>query len=168
VRFVGLLVGSVFLLVGCGFAHDAVVTSYHAVTAPVRIFSHPSDNRPTTTVTTTTTSAPPASDVRNPGRPVMQPTPTPTPRKMTARRAPSPSPSPSGRTAAKRPPAATTKPSASAQASGTVSFPTAKPVPNKPGYVFSPSEPAKYVDVSGYAPGSKVKDPYSGKIFLVP
>ncbi len=48
------------------------------------------------------------------------------------------------------------------------SFPTAKPVPDKPGYVFSPSEPAKYVDVSGYAPGSKVKDPYSGKIFLVP
>lgn len=47
-------------------------------------------------------------------------------------------------------------------------FPTAKPVPDKPGYVFSPSEPAKYVDVSGYAPGSKVKDPYSGKIFLVP
>lgn len=48
------------------------------------------------------------------------------------------------------------------------SFPTAKPVPDKPGYVFSPSEPAKYVDVSGYAPGSKVKDPYSGEIFLVP
>jgi hypothetical protein len=48
------------------------------------------------------------------------------------------------------------------------SFPTAKPVPDKPGYVFSPSEPGKYVDVSGYPPGSKVKDPYSGKIFLVP
>jgi hypothetical protein len=49
-----------------------------------------------------------------------------------------------------------------------VSFPTAKPVPDKPGYVYSPSDPGKYVDVSGYAPGSKVKDPYSGKIFLVP
>jgi hypothetical protein len=50
----------------------------------------------------------------------------------------------------------------------TVQFPTAKPVEGKPGYVYSPSDPSKYVDVSGYSPGSKVKDPYSGKIFLVP
>jgi hypothetical protein len=49
-----------------------------------------------------------------------------------------------------------------------VTFPTAKPVPGKSGYVYSPSDPNKYVDVSGYAAGSKVKDPYSGKIFLVP
>ena len=47
-------------------------------------------------------------------------------------------------------------------------FPTAKRVPNKPGFVFSPSDPSKYVDVSGYPSGSKVKDPYSGKIFTVP
>jgi hypothetical protein len=47
-------------------------------------------------------------------------------------------------------------------------FPTAKPVPDKPGYVYSPFEPTKYVDVTGYEPGSKVKDPYSGKIFQVP
>ena len=47
-------------------------------------------------------------------------------------------------------------------------FPTARRVPNKPGFVFSPSDPSKYVDVSGYASGSKVKDPYSGKIFTVP
>jgi hypothetical protein len=47
-------------------------------------------------------------------------------------------------------------------------FPTAKQVPNKPGFVFSPSDPSKYVDVSGYPSGSKVKDPYSGKIFTVP
>jgi hypothetical protein len=47
-------------------------------------------------------------------------------------------------------------------------FPTARPVPNKPGFVFSPSDPSKYVDVSGYPSGSKVKDPYSGKIFTVP
>jgi hypothetical protein len=37
-----------------------------------------------------------------------------------------------------------------------------------PGYVFSPAQPTKYVDVSGYAHGSKVKDPYSGEIFIVP
>jgi hypothetical protein len=47
-------------------------------------------------------------------------------------------------------------------------FPTAKRVPNKPGFVFSPSDPSKYVDVSGYPSGSKAKDPYSGKIFTVP
>ena len=47
-------------------------------------------------------------------------------------------------------------------------FPTAKRVPNRPGFVFSPSDPSKYVDVSGYVSGSKVKDPYSGKIFTVP
>ena len=47
-------------------------------------------------------------------------------------------------------------------------FPIAKRVPNKPGFVFSPSEPSKYVDVSGYPSGSKAKDPYSGKIFIVP
>jgi hypothetical protein len=47
-------------------------------------------------------------------------------------------------------------------------FPTAERVPNKPGFVFSPSDPSKYVDVSGYPSGSKVKDPYSGKIFTVP
>jgi hypothetical protein len=47
-------------------------------------------------------------------------------------------------------------------------FPTATRVPNKPGFVFSPSDPSKYVDVSGYPSGSKAKDPYSGKIFIVP
>jgi hypothetical protein len=48
-------------------------------------------------------------------------------------------------------------------------FPVAKPVPGKPGYVFSPYDPnGGYVDVTGYQSGSKVKDPYSQKIFLVP
>jgi hypothetical protein len=48
-------------------------------------------------------------------------------------------------------------------------FPTAKAVPGKPGYVFSPFDDSeRYVDVSGYAPGTKVKDPWTNKIFLVP
>ncbi len=48
-------------------------------------------------------------------------------------------------------------------------LPYAKPVPGKPGYVFSPYDKnGGYVDVTGFAPGSKVKDPYSGKVFLVP
>src|SRR5205809_954336 len=59
-------------------------------------------------------------------------------------------------------------PSEGPSTTATSVFPTAKRVLNKPGFVFSPSEPSKYVDVSGYASGSKAKDPYSGKIFTVP
>ena len=47
-------------------------------------------------------------------------------------------------------------------------FPVAKAVPGKPGYVYSPYDQSKYVDVSGYTSGSKVKDPYTQKIFVVP
>jgi hypothetical protein len=43
------------------------------------------------------------------------------------------------------------------------------PVPGQKGMVMSPYSPeGNYVDVSGFAPGSAVKDPYTGKIFLVP
>src|SRR5262249_36755647 len=55
------------------------------------------------------------------------------------------------------------------QASSTSAFPTAKAVPDKPGYVFSPFDSSgRYVDVSGYTPGTKVKDPWTDKIFVVP
>ena len=48
-------------------------------------------------------------------------------------------------------------------------FPTAKPVPDNPGYVFSPFDTkGRYVDVSGYPSGSKAKDPWTDKIFIVP
>jgi len=43
------------------------------------------------------------------------------------------------------------------------------PVPGHKGMVTSPYSPeGNYIDVSGFAPGSAVKDPYTGKIFLVP
>lgn len=42
------------------------------------------------------------------------------------------------------------------------------PVPGKPHVVESPFSPGKYVDVEGFPPGTEVKDPYTGKIFLVP
>jgi hypothetical protein len=62
------------------------------------------------------------------------------------------------------------KPSPSPRASSTkLEFPTAKPVPGKPGYVFSPFDTSgRYVDVTGYTSGSKVKDPWTDKIFIVP
>ena len=47
-------------------------------------------------------------------------------------------------------------------------IPYGKPVPGKPGFVFSPSDQFKYIDVRGYPPGTPVTDPYSGKTFLVP
>ena len=48
-------------------------------------------------------------------------------------------------------------------------LPYGTPVPGKPGFVTSPHSPtAGYVDVRGFPPGSEVKDPYSGKIVLVP
>jgi hypothetical protein len=58
--------------------------------------------------------------------------------------------------------------SSSRASAPTSSFPTGKPVPGKPGYVFSPFTGERYVDVSGFAPGTKVKDPWTDKIFIVP
>ena len=43
------------------------------------------------------------------------------------------------------------------------------PVPGRKGMVTSPYLPeGGYIDVSAFPPGSAVKDPYTGKIFLVP
>src|SRR5436305_261014 len=98
--------------------------------------------------------AAPNTDVTNPGRPL--PAPSPTPRTASRK-------STSGSTSATSKPVAASKTIPSAQ------FPVAKPVPGKPGLVFNPFKPnGGYIDVSGYAPGSKVKDPETQKIFVVP
>lgn len=49
-------------------------------------------------------------------------------------------------------------------------FPVAKPDPNKPGFVYNPFDPTanRLLDVRGKASGTKVKDPSTGKIFIVP
>jgi hypothetical protein len=50
------------------------------------------------------------------------------------------------------------------------SLPTAKPVPGKPGFVYNPFDTSSKIllDVRGKASGAKVKDPFSGQLFIVP
>jgi hypothetical protein len=63
----------------------------------------------------------------------------------------------------------TSSPSPLTSSSTKPMFPTAKAVPGKPGYVFSPFDTkGRYIDVSGYPAGSKAKDPWTDKIFIVP
>ena len=146
---------------GCDTAHNVVVSSYHAVTAPVRYVRRHIDSEPSSTTTTTTTT----SDVSTPGRPVTEPSPTP-PSRIAARNSGSGNSSSTRRTNGNKRAGAKAKPSPSPAAP---QFPVAKAVPGKAGLVFNPFD-AKggYIDVSGYASGSKVKDPESQKIFIVP
>jgi hypothetical protein len=71
---------------------------------------------------------------------------------------------PADTTAAASTPTTTTSTTAAARGD----YPYGVPVPDKPGFVRSPYSPDKLTDVRGYAPGTEVKDPYTGKIFLVP
>lgn len=164
----GILLLGTMILGGCRTAHDVAVTSFRVIDAPANFVRRHIEGSESTTTTTTTTSTTAASDSVTPGRTVnaapprhrpatvqTQPSPTGTPRvpRKTVAEKSKPSPSPGPRTVASPP----------------THYPTAKPVPGKPGYVFSPFDPSGgYVDVNGYASGSKVKDPYSGKVFLVP
>jgi hypothetical protein len=153
-------------LAGCKTAHDVAVSSFHVLDAPANYVRHHIDGDTQTTTTTTTTTA--ASDsVTTPGRTVTPSTSTAQQRSTTTTQTKpgaSPRSSPSSVTEKSKP-----SPSPSRNTSNQPQYPTAKQVPGKPGYVFSPFDPSGgYVDVTGYSSGQKVKDPYSGKIFLVP
>ena len=167
------------LLAGCGTTRNVAVSSYHVTrdvavgsyrvaTAPVHYALRRHSNEPTMVGTTDAIE----SDVTEPGHParVTQAASVPQhrPQTDTARTEKKPRTVPRvGRTETTEPepqppPAAQTSSAGSA-------FPTAKAVPGKPGYVFSPFDSSgRYVDVSGYAPGTKVKDPWTDKIFVVP
>lgn len=153
---VGMLV-AFLALAGCRTAHDVAVSSYRVATAPVNLVRHSPSNTTTTVTTTTTTAAPQAPSSTQTVAAADTAAPRARSRSVETTNAGKPA------TTESKPKAASSQRTASQ-----LQFPTAKPVPGKPGYVYSPSDPGKYVDVSGYAPGSKVKDPYSGKIFLVP
>jgi hypothetical protein len=149
---------------GCKTAHDVAVSSFHVIDAPANYVRRHIDPPANTTATSDT--------VTNPGRTVTAPPTRETSQQRTTQSQPPPNVAPS---AAPRssPPTVTERskpsPSPSHNPSTQAQYPTAKPVPGKPGYVFSPFDPSGgYVDVNGYTAGQKVKDPYSGKIFLVP
>jgi hypothetical protein len=167
------------LLAGCGTTRNVAVSSYHVTrdvavgsyrvaTAPVHYALRRRSNEPTMVGTTDAIQ----SDVTQPGHPA-----------PSTQVASAPQPQRKANTTRSQKPPRTTppvaysettqpepKPLPPAQASSTsTAFPTAKAVPEKPGYVFSPFDSSgRYVDVSGYTSGSKVKDPWTDKIFVVP
>jgi hypothetical protein len=150
-----------FTVFGCRTAENVASTSAAVVTAPIHLFRHGERSTTETTVYE--------------GQPVeaMPPQPTATPLRSPQTVTSSTTTSPPTQQEETRPlTAVTPRPSATPRSSSSNSaaqFPVAKPVPGKPGYVFSPYDPnGGYVDVTGYQSGSKVKDPYSQKIFLVP
>jgi hypothetical protein len=173
---IGLL-GSL-VLTGCQIAHDAAVTSFRVLDAPAAYIRRHIDSseEPQTTTTTTTTSvasnatvAPGTTTKREASQyTTSSPPPAMNERSVTAEKhasTPPVSTSQTGRENALSNPKALPTPQTASQ----TQFPYGKPVPGKPGYVYSPFDRnGGYVDVTGYSPGSKVKDPYTGKIFLVP
>jgi hypothetical protein len=161
----------VIVFSGCRAAHNVAVTSFRVIDAPANYVRNRLDRRSETETTTTNTTV--SSDaVTTPGRTVtVAPTNRDTQRKVTTQNQPrtSVTPTPGPRVTTTEKSKASPSPSPRSATTQTVQYPTAKPVPGKPGYVFSPFDPSGgYVDVNGYTSGQKVKDPYSGKIFLVP
>ena len=154
-----------FTVLGCRTAENVASTSAAVVTAPAHFVRDRFRHDEQTTETTTVYEGQPVEAMP----PQATATPFRSPRTVTS----STSTSPPLQQDETRPlTAVTPRPSAtprSAASSNATQFPVAKPVPGKPGYVFSPYDPnGGYVDVTGYQSGSKVKDPYSQKIFLVP
>lgn len=162
---------------GCETARDVAVTGWRVIDAPANYVRRHIDRREPTTTTTTTTTA--SSDQVAGGRPVdvnegRQTTTTQA--RPTAR--PHASATPANHTARSdstqtnhATSSATPRSSTGSRAAGsgqTSQYPTARPVPGKPGYVYSLDANGGYVDVSGYKSGDKAKDPYTQKVFIVP
>ena len=156
---------------GCGrtreVARDAAVTTFRVIDAPANYVRRRIDaEEGATTQTTTTETTVASSDVVTPGRPVA-------PRPQTA-----PAPQPNTGSVAGTTPRPTRRESTASSdpdsapprttPAPTTDFPTARPVPGKPGFVYSVDPKGGIVDVTGYKSGDKAKDPYTKQIFIVP
>ncbi len=184
-RLILVLLPALFALPACETAHQAAVSTFRVVDAPAAYVRRRLDVDGQTQ-TTTTTSETTYSDTA--GYPPQQPYPVqtqpyqervqpPPPPVQSQRRvvtqererAPEPTATPGIVRRENNPPPSRDSESAPEPQAQKSELPYAKPVPGKPGFVFSPYDKnGGYVDVKGYNPGQKVKDPYSGKIFLVP
>jgi hypothetical protein len=160
-------------LAGCQTAHDAAVTSFRVLDAPAAYIRRHIDSseepQTTTSVASNATVAPGTTTQTGASQyTTSSPPPTTNERSVTTEKhasTPPVSTSQTGHENASINPRASPTPQTASQ----TQFPYGKPVPGKPGYVYSPFDRnGGYVDVTGYSPGSKVKDPYTGKIFLVP
>ncbi len=156
------------VLTGCQNVKRAAVTTFRVIDTPARYVRERIDEPQTTTSTTEYA----ASDVVNPGRPVVVPSPTPTSAQRTLARNRTSTPTATPRSVTRSEPTAQPQPSPRATpratAAPTAQFPTARPVPGKPGYVYSIDPSGGIVDVTGYKSGDKAKDPYTQQIFIVP
>lgn len=186
--FVRISILAPIILVGCRTTQDVAATSYHVTrdaavgsykvaravavgsyrvaSTPVHYATRKIGGESSTTVGTET-----PSDVTTPGEPISPERATASqqqaqgaPELRQTRR--------SGETSiasrSETTEGSTSRRSSQAAAPSTA-FPTGKVVPGKPGYVFSPfDKEGRYVDVSGFPSGTKVKDPWTDKIFLVP
>jgi hypothetical protein len=182
------LVFAAVLLAGCGTTRNVAETSYHVTrgaavgsykvaravavgsyrvaSAPVHYATRRRGDESSTMVGTET-----PSDVTNPGQsipPEMASASQQQPR-VEAERGQSRRSSGTSVTSRKEAVQSSTSVSSSRASAPSTAFPTGKLVPGKPGYVFSPfDKEGRYVDVSGFPSGTKVKDPWTNKIFLVP
>ncbi len=164
-----LVVASALALAACHTSRNVAVTTWRVIDAPARFVRNRIDPQPTQTTTTTRTNTV-YSDTGPAGHPVAAATPRPraTPvRHVSARSSATPWPELTARREATARPSAPERTATSAPAQQ--DFPVAKSVPGKPGYVYSPFDSAgAMIDVSGYQSGTKVKDPDTKKIFVVP
>ena len=170
-----LLILALVVLTGCvrarDKARDVAVTTFRVIDTPARYVRDRIDASEGTTTTTTTTEAA-TSDVVTPGRPLPPGPPRQpgAPARVTAGTTMSPAPRTTPRPTTSETASATQRPASTPPApAGTpaAEFPTAKPVPGKPGFVLSPYDGA-YVDVTGFKSGDKARDPKTRQIFIVP
>ena len=113
---------------------------------------------------------PPATPPVDPNIPLDPNAPAPSdPAQIQAPNPTSTMPPPPATAEAPPPPAQDTPPAPAPSTPAATELPYGVPVPGKKGFVYSPyDKSAGFVDVRDISPGTKVRCPYTGKIFRVP